>query len=788
MAGLHPTLLRQLRRLAEIDGEAGLEAALQGLALPEPPAASLRLRDGLGQLLQRVNATYEQYDRDLALRTRSLELSSDELNGVNWRLKVELEGRDGAIARLHAIAQRMQSEFGLGAVEGSGTNLDAMIAAVAELVERHQQSQRAVHEALADLERQKFALDRHAIVSITDPTGKIIYANDKFCAISGYRRDELEGANHRIVNSGLHSKEFFREMWRTIAHGEVWSGDVQNRAKDGALYWVHATIVPFLDARGKPYQYVAIRTDITERYNANARLEAQVHFVEELIEAIPLPVYVKDEQRRYILVNRAFEEYYGVVRADYLGKTVFDLLEADEAVAHDARDLELLRHVGQQSYEAAIRGRDGRARVGVHAKATLTRPDGSISGLVCTIADITERKVWEQETLRAKEAAEAANRAKSEFLANMSHEIRTPMNGILGMTDLTLDTVLDAEQREYVGVIKASAEALLALINDILDFSKIEAGKLGIESAAVDTGAVLDAVRKTLAVGAQAKGLELVVEADAGLPPLLGDSGRLRQVLLNLVGNAIKFTERGSVRVRAHEVRRDAAQVVVGFEVVDTGIGISAAAQRHIFEAFGQADGSTTRKYGGTGLGLTISARLVEMMGGRLGVRSEPGAGSSFSFSLPFGIAAPPVEARSAAQPVGAQPAGAQPHAAGAALRILVVEDHPFNQMLITTLLGKLGHHVELAEDGQSALDRLARERFDLVLMDMQMPVMDGLEAARRFRATETQGHTPIVALTANAMEGDRERCLAAGMDDYLSKPLQRPALLAMLERFTPRE
>jgi PAS domain S-box-containing protein len=530
-----------------------------------------------------------------------------------------------------------------------------------------------------------------------------------------------------------------------------------------------------------------VAVDITEQKQTEQKLQDLLTLQRAIVESANVAIISTGPDGLVRNFNATAERLLGYRADEIIGR-------ATPEIWHDPAELrriadEIERQTGQAIEPSGAVLRWGLEAGGVvEHELTHIRKDGStfrgalsitplrasgegITGYMGVIQDITERRLVEDAQRHAREEAEAANRAKSQFLANMSHEVRTPLNGVLGVTAMLLETELQAEQRQLAEIVLTSAESLLSIVNDILDFSKVEAGRTDLEQIDFDLPELVRSVVKLQTARANEKCLFIETEIAPDVQPRLhGDPLRLRQVLNNLLGNAIKFSDHGQIRLVVRVEREAADEVMLRFDVADCGIGVPLEKQAGIFEPFAQADVSTTRLFGGTGLGLSICRHLVELMGGCIGVQSEPGCGADFWFTASFGLGT----AESASSPEVAEAPEPLPR-----LRVLLAEDSAINRLVATHQLRKLGCDVEAVDDGQQAIDATATMRFDLVLMDCQMPVLDGYAATAAIRAREARegSYTRIIALTANAMKGEKERCLAAGMDGYLSKPF-RPAEL----------
>jgi len=793
---LGPVLNRQLRRLLELNDERDLEDWLHALVNGDT-ATRERQVHSLRSLLRIVDATYAQHARDVALRTRSLDLSSNELTLANGRLREETRTQRRLLDTLRATANELlpNGSAPIGAEPIGAERLSALMLQLVREREAALEASRISHERLA------LALDSvQDTLWDWDLVSGQVYFSPRLAEVLGYSgKIDLDQHIHP------HDLEHVLELRRAHLRGDSTDYRAEFRVCtiDGAWRWFRSRgRVVSRDDGGRALRMVGTLSDVTDRRTAEDEVKHQLRFIEQLLDVVPNPIYFQDREGRVLGVNQACERLFGVQRDRVRGRPLLELLDDDAARAQALNDQALYTEGGTQVYETRLRTRDGRWHDVVFSKVLFSAPDDDAAGVLGVIADVTEQKRVEIELRSATSTAEAASRAKGEFLANMSHEIRTPMNGILGLVDLTLGSTLNDTQRRYLELVKSSASSLLTIINDILDVSRIEAGRLTLEELPFELGMLLHDALGPLEHRALDKGLDLAFEIDTGLPSeMMGDPLRLRQIVVNLVGNAIKFTREGQVRVKAG-MRRHGGARYLRLSVADTGMGIAPDKLERIFESFTQADASTTRQFGGTGLGLTISRRLAHLMGGRLWAVSDPGAGSVFHLELPWRRAdgaetASPSTMMDMAEWASERAAGdttpgrcddleppPDPAYAPGVLEVLVVDDHAINRFLATTLIRQLGHRVTCASSGAQAL-RLHEERaFDLMLLDIQMPEMSGLEVAQRVREREraSGSHCPIVALTAHAMPADRARSLAAGMDDHLSKPIDRERLSAILQ------
>ncbi|WP_340817657.1 PAS domain S-box protein [Methanolobus sp. WCC4] len=692
---------------------------------------------------------------------------------------------DGSIHNIRALAIVQRNESGRP-IRMIGTNWD---------ITEQKNAEEALREKTEELETYfTSSLD---LLCIANTKGEFIRLNPEWEKVLGYSIDELEGSSFLDFVHPDDLEATIEATYKLAAKKKITNFENRYRSKDGSYHWLEWHSVP------KGELIYAVARDFTERKLVEEKLEKEKSLLKGIFDSIPEMIFFKDLTGAYMGGNQEFARFVGKEIEEIIGTTAYDYFPweyADEfvTIAEEIMEKGVIRHD-----ETWLDYQDGSRRLLYFIRAPLRNYAGDIVGLVGVGRDITENwraekrlkeyademKLKNIELDKALIKAEEATRAKSEFLANMSHEIRTPMNGVIGMTNLLLTTWLSEEQKQYADTIKKSGESLLGLINDILDISKIEAGKLDMEELDIDLNDILEELESLLSVKARDKGLKLTCEMERDVPAYIKtDPFRLKQILLNLGSNAIKFTDKGEVAIHVTLLSKTDSNASLRFSVRDTGIGIPDDKIDMLFNKFTQADASTTRNYGGTGLGLAISRQLVNMMGGEIGVESQEGKGSEFWFTISVERHSANKDSSLTEQKIYdiTDQQGSKKY--NTDLRVLVVEDNIVNQNVAQSILKKLGISAEIANNGVEALKALEERAYDLVLMDVQMPEMDGFEATRHIRDQQSavlDHHVPIIAMTAHAMKGDRELCYEAGMDDYISKPIEFQPLIKMLNKWS---
>jgi len=705
-------------------------------------------------------------DLDTALRNRE-QLSRDPAGFV-----------DSEIRHIHRNGSAVWVRVRVSMVRDAGGSPPYLVACVEDITER-----RRAAEALRESEdRFRIMADGcPTIMWVTSADGGIRFVNRAAREFFGASYDQLEGGKWYSLLHPNDAPEYVGAFQLAVREHTSFRGEARVRRSDGEWRWVASYAEPRISPDGAFLGHVGLSPDITERKQTEQALQHSEEKFRQLAENIHEVFWMMNAAADQLLyVSPAYEEVWGRT-CDSVYRNPASWVDSIHPDDRAKAGLLFTAQTTGGSVEAEFRIRtpDGQERWIRDRAFPIRDRSGQIIRVVGIAEDISERKRYEAELIRAREGANAANRAKSSFLANMSHEIRTPMNGVLGMIQLLLMTELTGEQLEFVNVAQSSGRTLLALIDDILDLSKIEAGKVTLENLSMNLGDRVNEVVEGLRVQAAAKGLVLHARVSPDIPRLLrGDRRRLRQVLTNLAANAVKFTEHGEVTLEAALESQGAGKATVRFTITDTGIGIRPDQLAGLFSPFTQADVSTTRKYGGTGLGLAISKQLVELMGGTIGVDSREGRGSTFWFTAVLDMELP--RRKPAGGPAGAQRRADVPVRPG---RILVAEDNATNRHVALAQLRKLGYEAQAVSNGAEAVEKVQGGGYDLVLMDCQMPVMGGIEATRLIR--QSTG-IPIVALTAHAMPGDSDRFLSEGMDDYLAKPVELKQLVDVLAKWVP--
>ncbi|MGR3176794.1 MAG: PAS domain S-box protein [Candidatus Anammoxibacter sp.] len=678
--------------------------------------------------------------------------------------------------------------------------------------EELKKSERDLQKSLALTESISIAAPNAHI--ITYQTGIIISANPAAETIFGYHTEDIVGKNIDILVPPYTHDEYSNHILDYLNYKVSGKPELRKTIRTPKECWAirkNGEIFPMmLYVRESMVEddivFVGIIEDITERKREEEVIKKAREYIQSLIECSMDMIIAVDMDRRIVEFNTAAEKIFGYKRKEVLGKRIGILYAEVSDASYGHVVLWKKEHFAG---EVINKRKNGEIFTSFVSASVLKSIDGKVIGSMGISRDVTESRRVEEELRKARAKADAASKAKGEFLTNMSHEIRTPLNGIIGMVELIRATCIDENQSSLIHVMNMEAEALLELVNDILDFSKIEAGMLELEEVPFDMMITIKELVNSFVFKASKKGLKLNCSLSPDVPTqLIGDPGRLKQILRNLITNALKFTHKGEIHVNVETAENLEGRIKILFSIKDTGIGIPNDKQGAIFESFSQADGSTTRKYGGTGLGTTISKQLAEQMGGEIGLESEDGKGSTFWFTVVFAKQKKQVPIKTK-EPVDlidkkllvVDDNQTNRHAVTEEyskedVRILLVEDYPTNQQVVMEHLHRAGYKVDLAENGQEAVNAYKAKAYDLVLMDIQMPIMDGYEATVKIREYEEElanrnaqplNRAAIIGVTAHASKEDQEKCMKAGMDDYISKPLRRRALIALVDLWAKR-
>ena len=769
-------LLKRKRQETETD-RAYLNAILQGTA------EGIVVTDGQG-IIESFNTSSEKLfgykglevlgkPVTILIPERYRQAHEEGFKRVREGKKTKYLGKTLELHGLRKDGAEFPLELSLFSWEIDGKKVFA--AGIRDITER-QLLEELVESKVEELHFQKLALDAHAIVSITDVKGNITYANDKFCEISGYSREELLGQNHRILKSSGHSTAFFRSMWRTIASGKPWHGEIRNKKKDGGYYWVKATIVPFLNSQGKPFQYVAIRTDITERKEIEQQYKTSEERYRQLAAVSSDWVWEMDKNLKFSHMSEGFKRVFGFGPEFVIGKSREQLLsESDLSKPHWQQHLSALKERRTfRDFQYQLATPDGREAYIQISGAPVFDQDNQFLGYRGSGSDVTGQVESALALRQARKVADTANRAKSEFLSSMSHELRTPMNSIIGfgqMLESNAREPLSETQKKCVGHIMRGGRHLLELINEILDLSKVEAGNVELDPEVFSPSDVFNECQDLLQELARDRAItfDRKQESDAGI---LADRFRFKQVILNLFSNAIKYNnEGGSVTFGC----QDKPDGIVRIFVTDTGDGIPEEQISDLFTPFERLQHKNS-EIEGTGIGLTITKRLVEAMGGTIGCESKVGEGTTFWLKFPQAETPPDsiTENTSAADKIA-------PSAISGTL--LYIEDDRHNAALMELIVTRIeGLSMISAQTAELGLEMASSEQPNLIILDINLPGMDGYEAIAKLKANEKTRDIPVIALSAAAMSQDIERGKKAGFLHYLTKPINIDEVISVID------